>query len=374
MDPTEEIKDQIPRKKSFLRKWWWLVIIVAILGLLITAYFIKPPKNTGGNGNSGPLKEVTKNCKSDPKPVFTAEFTDFNNLKQTAPIGAIDAGSPGRAYVMVKGEAGNRPMTPLYAPADSVIQSLVYAKRDPNNPNAPGEYRLEFRISCEVTFNFDHMDEVVEKIKAVAPAVPSERSNDLKYVSIPVKAGELVGYSDGTNLAGSFDLFLLNTTKTVPHINPDRWKWDQVKTADCPYDYYTDELKAKYYSIMRSHDGEKWESSSCGSPSHDVAGTAAGGWFLGDSTDTNGKWLEIATQMSRVEINIRENGSSFFSIRDYKPKALPEDIKPGNSACYSDSGKWAYIKLNSKKEMAIATGSGSCPATFPESQAEVWER
>ena len=347
-------------------KWTlWIIIVISIL-VFGTHYLyfakIKPANTSSSYTPSEDGKKQTRaskddNCKSNPKPIFTAEFADFDKLKQTAPIGAVMAGSPGRAYVMVKGDAmpnggmmQNRAKTPLYAPTDATIQSLVYARRDPTNPNAPGEYRLEFRISCEVTFNFDHMDEVVDKIKAVSPATPSDRSNDLKYVNIPVKAGELVGYTDGTPMAGSFDLFLLNSTKTVPHINPARWKWDQVVTADCPYDYYTPELKQKYYSILRSLDGQALKTPNCGSPSHDKASSAAGGWFLGDSTDNKGKWLEIATQattaMNRVEINLRENGSGIFSVRDYKPKMLPEEMKIGDSVCYTDSNNWMFIKLN----------------------------
>lgn len=367
--------ESLPKKHS--KKRLFLIIGMVMALLLIAFVLLTKGKNPAQQNNQNKVQKTglgsQKNCQSNPNPVFTAEFTDFNNLQQTAPIGAIIAGSPGRAYVMVKGEAPNRPKTPLYAPADSVIQSLVYAKRDPNNPNAPGEYRLEFRISCEVTFNFDHMDEVVDKIKAVAPATPSERSNDMKYVSIPVKAGELVGYSNGTDLAGSFDLFLLNSTKAVPHINPKRWNWDQVKTADCPYDYYTQELKAKYYSIMRSHDGQVLENLSCGNPSHDIAGTASGGWFQGDSTDSQGKWLEIGNSNGRTEILLRDSGSHVFSIRDYKTTQLPDKLTVGQNACYEDSGKWAYLKLDSETKLSFAKGEGSCP-TSPVDKAEVWER
>ncbi|MFA5926598.1 MAG: hypothetical protein WCT32_02085 [Patescibacteria group bacterium] len=377
---SESAAGRISRGKSRKRSLW--ILFIAFLALLALIAFglktgkIRRPENGIQFGqisdqSKGPSD---KSCESNPKPVFTSGFTDLENIKQVNPIGGIMVGSPGRSYVQVKGEGASRIKTPLYAPIDTTIQSLVYARRDPNNPAAPGEYRLEFRISCEVTFNFDHIDDVVDKIKAYAPAEPSSRSNDLKYVSIPVKAGELVGYTDGTPQAGSFDLFLLNSAKTVPHINPVRWKWDQVVTADCPYDYFSDELKAKYYDIMRSQDGQVLEPLSCGSPSHDVAGTAAGGWFQGDATDTSGKWLEIGTLAKRVEINRRENGSGNFSVRDYKAKVMPENVTPGNSACYSDTGKWAYIKLNSETEMSVATGSGSCPATFPENQAEAWER
>lgn len=366
--------------KKFFKRFWWIIAIVVFLVLL---FLVLGSKGTfgGKQGLSNNSGRNNGNCASNPNPVFTAEFTDFDNLAQTAPIGAINAGSPGRAYVRVKGEEGNRPRTPLYAPADSTLISLVYAKRDQNNPNAPGEYRLEFRMSCEVTFNFDHMDDVVDKIKAFAPPTPSDKSNDMKYISIPVKAGELVGYSDGTDLAGSFDLFLLNSAKTVSHINPSRWKWDQVVTADCPYDYYTPELKTKYYSIMRSHDGKTLEKLSCGSPSHDIAGTASGGWFYGkEATDESGKWLEIGNQNGKTELMLRDSegkiggNTQVFSIRDYQNKTLPDTLKVGDSTCYSSENKWAYVKLVSDEKLSVATGEGTCPSNFPSENMEEWER
>ncbi len=354
----------------------WLVFLFS--GMLLI-YIIRPPVNQfrgtkASHSNQSQLAKNNKNCTSNPTPVFTAEFTDFDNLKQTAPIGAIIAGSPGRAYVMVKGDASNRVMTPLYAPTDAKIISLVFAKRDPNNPTAPGEYRLELQISCEVTFNFDHMDEVSDKIKPNAPTTPSDRSNDLKYVSIPVKAGELVGYSNGTDLAGSFDLFLLNSTKTAPHINPNRWRWEQTVTADCPYNYYTDLLKSKYYSIMRAHDGRALTSVDCGNPSHDVAGTVSGGWFQDKSSDTNGNWLEIGNQNGKVEINLRQNGFGVFSIRDYQSKIMPEGIRQGASICYADANKWLYLRLDEDTRLLVVKGTGTCPTAFPSSNIEFWER
>lgn len=63
------------------------------------------------------------------------------------------------------------------------------------------------------------------------------------------------------------------------------------------------------------------------------------------------------------------------ALTDYSPDTLVTDVKVGNSACYSDvnQNKWAFIKLVSERELALARGAGSCPASFPES-AETWER
>lgn len=73
-------------------------------------------------------------------------------------------------------------------------------------------------------------------------------------VNIKVKSGQLLGYIDGTDRSRGFDFYLLNTSKKVPHINPDRWQWEQTTITDCPYDYFTDDLKSMYYNAEQS----KW--------------------------------------------------------------------------------------------------------------------
>jgi len=354
---------------------WAAIVLIAIFATMLILKQFGPKGQSSDNskeqqGIGGLSNRFENNCQSNPNPVFTANYVELSKIKHLAPIGAINAGSPGRAYLFAKDDI--KDMAALYAPTDATLEGIVFARRDPNNPNAKGEYRLDFRVSCEVTFSFDHLDDVIAEIKALAPTEPANNTREAKSVSFPVKAGTLVAYSDGTDLSKGFDFYLINKSKEVSHINQKRWEWDQAKYADCPYDYFVDDLKTQYYGMLKSQDGQKLSTQSCGSPSHDVAGTASGGWFQGDST-TFGKWLEIGNQNEKVEINFRNIGDAYM-IRDYKPKVLPENLTVGNSTCYSDNGKWVYVKLDSETQLSVVKGTGVCPSVFPANNIEEWER
>lgn len=314
-------------------------------------------------------------CTKNSQPVFSSGFTDLTTLRHIAPIGGVLVGSPARSYIVVKGnDTNNRSLAPLFTPTDATLEGIVFARRDPNNPNAKGEYRLDFRSSCEVTFHFDHLDDVSETIKKLSPTSPTDNTREATRVNLPVKAGDPVGSSDGTDLSGGFDFYLLNTAKQVPHINPKRWMWEQTTIADCPYDYFSPELKKQYYDMFRSQDGADLSSKSCGSPSHDVAGTASGGWFRGMDTDTKGRWLEIAEQNGRIEILVREMGNHIFSIRDYRSTVLPQQLTVGAAACYADQDKWAYVRVDGENQLSFLSGSGSCPTGAPDTTLEMWQR
>lgn len=229
-----------------------------------------------------------------------------------------------------------------------------------------------------MTILFDHIDKVVDKIKLVAPKEPAETSRvEFDPVNLPIKKGELLGYTDGTPQARTFDFLLIDRSKPTNHINPKRWEWEQAVYSQCPYDYFIPSLKEKYYKKI----GEVAEN--CGTLSHDKLGTISGGWFKGESTDTKGNYLAIAREGKRVDIAQRKDGLSEDGIndgesklRDYSPKIFPEDVKVGEEVCYHDQNqnRWVYIKLTSEKQLSVVRGTGSCPSAFPESQAQTWER
>lgn len=358
-------------RKIFLFVALPLVLIFATIALL------NVPKNRGGD-QTGTSRTTAKQsgCEKNASPVFTAGFANLTQLKHIAPIGGVMVGSPARSYIVVKGaETPDREMATLFAPTNATLEAIVFARRDPSNPNAPGEYRLDFRASCEVTFHYDHLDDVSPAIKALAPNTPADSTREAKPVSLEIKAGEIVGYSDGTQQAGGFDFYLLNTDKNAPHINAKRWTWEQTTIADCPYDYFTKELKSQYYEMFRSQDGANLVKQECGSPSHDIAGTASGGWFLSESdTDSQGQWLELANINGRTELLHRDSGNHKFSVRDYQTKTLPDALTVGKAVCYSGGGKWAYVSVDSNNQLSLVRGTGSCPTSYPTVNVEKWYR
>ena len=375
-----------------------MIIILVAIGVtllfgfrIVSEHFlgVNPVKFEGLPKNEdSPAKIVEGNCQGSPVPKFEAEFTDFEKINAINPIGGIGGGSPGRSYIgVIKGVE-----VPIYSPTDMVLENIIYAKRpiDPltslTNTNQ-GEYGLYFRLGCGITLLFDHIDKVSDKIKERAPKEPSEtsRTGDNDAVNIPIKKGELLGYTDGTPQARTFDFLIIDRSKPVDHINPKRWEWEQAGYAQWPYDLFNDELKSKYYSkigeaVEKSGGREFTPSGTCGQLSYDVAGTASGGWFKGESTDSKGDYLAIAGQAisaNRVNIAVKKDGlfSSDSVIRVDEAKVFPDEIKVGEEYCYQDLYQkgWAYVKLVSEEKLSFARGTGSCPSSLPQT-AETWER
>ncbi len=338
---------------------------------------IFPPKKQSAS-NVG----KKQNCVSNPNPIFTKSFTDNSKIREISPIGNVDINNPGsraRSYVTVNPgtrEGGMRVLVPIYVPVDSTITALTYANRNYNELGMRPEYRFDFQISCEVSYIFDHISNVVDDIKKLAPNIPAGDTRTGAHVFIPVKAGQLIGYTDGTYTAGGFDFMVLNNAHKEKYINPSRWEYDHSKYGVCPYDYFVPELKEKYYSLLQKTRRSD-EKASCRSVSRDVAGTLAGGWFQGDSTDKKGVRLAIATVGNgMVDLRIMR-GDQATLLRDYtNPYVMkPEDVTVGKSVCYYDRDRniYAYLKLFSDLEMGLVMGSGQCLSSFP-TEYETWVR
>lgn len=316
-------------------------------------------------------------CTKNPNPIFTKPFTDLSKINHITPIGNIKAGSQSRSYIFVKREGDSRVLAPLYAPTNATLFGLVYAYRGDKSKGARAEYRLDFRVSCEVTFSFDHISQISDRLKQFAPAVPAEDTRRNIEISVPIAEGELLGYTDGGMFGGAWDFFLFNYQKEVFHINPSRWTSDHNKYADCPYDYFTEDLRKQYYSMFASAGGEKSQNPTCRSASRDVAETLSGGWFKGDSTDRQGSRLYLGSDFSTVDLVVDEGNplatGSILSIRDYNTIKKPEDVKIGESVCYSDETNHAFLKLLTATQMAADINSGKCPLTLP-ANFDTWER
>lgn len=320
-------------------------------------------------------------CVSNTNPRFTHAFTDLSFIDGINPIGGIGGGSPGRSYIGVK--AGTE--APVYAPMDAVLRVIIYANRGAGY----GEYGLIFRATCEIEFMFDHLDRISDALAPYTPkvaAASSQFQGDTE-LNIPIKAGELLGYTNGTDLAHTFDFLVTNYAQKNRFLNLARWEWEQALYSQCPYDYFADDLKRQYYAKLGKPDYTGFKSAKeCGNPAHDVAGTASGGWFKGDSTDKRGEYLAIARQYDEAQVAYRKDGQAFpdprsvqtgepfLNIAAISPDIYPADIKPGMSVCYGANSRWAYIKLVSKTELLMASGTGTCPAAFPEAQATAWIR
>jgi len=256
------------------------------------------------------------------------------------------------------------------------LETIVWADRG----SGQAEYGFYFRASCEVVYLLDHVEEIADGIKNLRPKEPADstRTELGSHPKVIIKAGELLGYTDGTPQARTFDFLVMNTSKKAFHVNPARWKWEQAVYADCPYDYYEGNLKKQHYALLGlpTQDGKLLKAESCGSPSQDVAGTVSGGWFQGDSTTEKGKWVTFGQQFGTMEMSMRENGSNkMFSLKEFNPKITPDKVVVEQSVCFQGyDNNWAYVNLLSDKQLSLVTGTGECPRSFPSARAETWDR
>src|SRR3989344_916056 len=159
------------------------------------------------------------------------------------------------------------------------------------------EYRLDMQVSCEVRIAFDHMASVVDFIKERAPTVPANKSSEGNLVSIPVQAGELLGYTSGTIGGRGFDFLIINTAHKNQFINPSRWYTEHSLNKDCQYDYFPENLKQQYMTLIEEEKGVR----SCGPRVKEVAGTPQGYWFQGNATETSGSRLAIYESKHFIE-------------------------------------------------------------------------
>ncbi len=341
------------------------VMFVALIIVFTLLLLNKPDRSQNQKAQSA-------ECLDNPV-AFSNEFTDMAKISHIAPIGAINAGSTGRSYVFIKQETdGSYPRVPIYAPVDSKITRITYARR--GGPDTPGEYRLDIEAGCNIKYFFDHVDDVNDKIKDKSPKTPADNTGSGTEVSVDIKAGEFLGESDGTPMAHSWDFSVMNVSRKNTFINPSRWQSEQNLNAVCPYDMYEEKLKAKYYAALKYWNGAS--SDACGNPSHDVAGSLSGGWFQGDATDMQGNRILIGSFGSMTEffIDIGNNYQDRFSIRDTATTIKPKDVKAGDSVCYSEGSKYAFFKLESDSSLKSVHGNGSCPKSLPPSGTQTWQR
>ncbi|MEK6825471.1 MAG: hypothetical protein AABY00_01660 [Nanoarchaeota archaeon] len=329
-----------------------------------------PPEE---NSVSAKKEEI---CISNSNPRFTSPFADIAKLTFISRYGNNGFNNPGsqtRSYVSVKeGES-----TPIYAPVNATITKIYFSdknyteffKKEYIRP----EYRIDIVVSCEVFIAFDHIVSLSDKLKTYAPQTPAPGKNDGVVVSIPVQAGEIIGYTSGSFPGRAFDFLVLNRAREAQRLNSARWDTDNSRYIGCPYDYFPENLKQQYLSHIEEIKGIR----DCGPTVKEIPNTAAGYWFQGNATESKGPRFGIAETKNFVSWILIKDNESPKEYRDNNGQ-FPSlaAITEGKNACYFDSNRkvYLYLKMLPNDKLAIVSGEGSCPASFPEEKAEVWER
>lgn len=174
-------------------------------------------------------------CTSE-RPVFTHHITDITKIDNIViPPNFSQGDLKTHNYIET-----DHVRVPVYAPADMVLTTGSYY--------VVGPYRFDFQVSCDVTIRFAHVTEPIQELREVLPETPANDSRDQQVErQIRFKAGDLIGYTTGTSVAGNWDFGVYDATTKNKYATDGRYSFSQTyTTAVCPYDYFTPELRAAY--------------------------------------------------------------------------------------------------------------------------------
>ena len=253
-------------KKIFIIGLILLLLIVIAVGVIV---FVKNGQKSDskpqiGSNNATPSAKVadnedlikkfegsSKNCESDPNPVFTKSITDISQISHLTPPVTTQGGALNtHGYIHLEENGGK---VSVYAPVDAKLYEGAFY-----NQGGEGLYIVYFEVSCEVRFLFDHITEPVEKIKDEFPDTPAADSRTNKVGPIEFKAGELIGYTGGTEMSKNWDFGVYNLKEENPYREAkfEEGNGFRYSNAVCPYEYFTKELRAKYDKLMTDSYGK----------------------------------------------------------------------------------------------------------------------
>jgi hypothetical protein len=313
-------------------------------------------------------------CTNNPDPVFTANLSDPNYINFIQPMGLGQVGPRFRTFLWINTATAPAEI-PIYAPVDSSLVDGVYVSK-----NGLVDYDLHFVVSCQVWYLINHISDPIAAIRQDLPATPQVGSTAVNGPTVTkilhFKAGDLLGYTTGTTNAHNFDFGVFNSSQDNGFANQARYKiadsQDKYLTAVCPYDYFTPDQKAVWYSKF----GETGPvaNATCGQINQDVLGTISGMWFVGPTS--------AGAEPVNLMVGVYTDGSVQISGQDISPIPIiypsdPTYLDPATVTtdhCYASSGEYYFLRVVSATEIQLASGAGSCPAVFPSVNATNYYR
>lgn len=188
------------------------------------------------------MSAAQANCQSNPNPVFTNDITDISKVNYIGPPPTMGAGPSLKTHSYI---GTDHVRVPVYAPATMTLES--------GSHYVGGPYMMEFRVSCEVKVRFGHITEPIEAIKKLLPTEPKTDSRTEELSPVVFPAGEIVGYTTGTDLAGNWDFGVYNSIVRNRYADDLNWNNSTTyTTAVCPFDYFTASLRSTYFSKFNS--------------------------------------------------------------------------------------------------------------------------
>lgn len=218
-----------------------LVIVIAVVVLGIFGFLaIASDFGRAETGHGNPLTQMTskRGCDKNTNPVFSNAPTEIENIKLISPpIMKVSSGIKSHSYIETF-----KP-SPVYAPVDSVLVNGAKYHESYVDPSKL-QYSLFFSATCNVSYYYDHLIDVSDKIAEQftdEPLMDDTRSTQTEAVE--VKAGELIGYS----WSRQFDFGVLDNTTEPALKDFEEYKHSEKAYAVCPLKFFEEGLKAKLF-------------------------------------------------------------------------------------------------------------------------------
>jgi hypothetical protein len=309
-------------------------------------------------------------CVSDPAPKLTAVITDLAMIDFIMPMVVPSSNwLKNRSYFRIKDDPSAVPgvgyEVPVYAPADAVLTGITrYAESIIDQQGVlveQDQFDLEFRVSCEVSYGFDHVARLVGKADDVAPTVSVRDTRGAqKRVSVAYAAGDLIGYTKGTSGAHTWDFIMRNSTSEIRYANQQRYEMlgdlAKLRDAACPYDYYDEPLRLRYLALFGGWGTGAVGAEGCpGSP--DVAGTISGGWFatpfIPDIDQHIADWAAVVVPGVGGMVEVNDGHRMVRMLPTDASYAVPAEVT--GEHCYERMNRPPHVCV---REFAVAHGNG----------------
>jgi hypothetical protein len=222
-----------------------VTLIFAIVLLACSLIFLFFKENTS--------LVIPNECEKNSNPVFVHHITDINKVEMVVPPPSLIAGHlKTHSYIDTRLER-----VPVYAPVDSTFSAGTYYFEENSQR---GEYMLDFSVSCDIRYRFDHITEPVESIQDALQDQPAKTSRTIS-VDRPIvfKAGDLIGYTTGGKY-GNWDFGVYDSSKPNYFADDPDWNTSETyTTGQCSFNYFTPELAQDYIDLFGQWENDEYE-------------------------------------------------------------------------------------------------------------------
>lgn len=334
-------------------RWGWLLAAALVLG----------------GGCDGPYDWLPA------VPSFSVTPVALENIVSIVPLGLPGTGGETKNRHQVVAD-GDVPAIPVFAPARGAVV-LGFLRELPDGDTYFG---VGIQVSPTVRVILDHLASPSSRIAAVLPQDGSSHVRE----EIVVEAGEQIGIIQppaSDVQAYAMDLVVLDEAHENTFVNQARYRQDDLLWGHlngvCFEEFLEPSLVASWSALYGS--GQPQPGLGCGSVSRDVAGTAAGMFFLDAAGDmTYGPQVAFADTGLDLKFNLGTTSSGFSGgdaqhFFDRTAHPAPEELLIGQEHCYAEmapSTRWIYLRVNAPAEdpfetLDVVAGDGACPASLP---------